>query len=67
MDLKQVNDQLGHKYGDDLIKTVVDVVKKQIRGDDFVIRLGGDEFLIVFQDVDVKSSRKHMEENFKSI
>ena len=52
--LKQVNDQLGHKYGDDLIKTVVDVVKKQIRGDDFVIRLGGDEFLIVFQDVDVK-------------
>ncbi|NLY85451.1 MAG: GGDEF domain-containing protein [Tissierellia bacterium] len=48
--LKKVNDELGHKYGDDLILTVVKVVKRNIREDDFVIRLGGDEFLIVFQE-----------------
>lgn len=56
--LKQVNDELGHKYGNDLIITVVDVVKSHIREEDFVIRLGGDEFLIVFMNVDINVAEK---------
>lgn len=46
--LKEVNDSLGHEAGDELILTVVDKIKKNIMKNDYVIRLGGDEFLIVF-------------------
>jgi diguanylate cyclase (GGDEF)-like protein len=48
--LKQVNDTFGHKSGDELIITVANVVKHIIRGDDFIIRMGGDEFIIVLID-----------------
>ncbi|MCM1989257.1 sensor domain-containing diguanylate cyclase [Oceanirhabdus seepicola] len=48
--LKDVNDNLGHDAGDELIKTSVDILKKNIRDEDFIIRLGGDEFLIVFPE-----------------
>ncbi|MCY6369501.1 sensor domain-containing diguanylate cyclase [Clostridium ganghwense] len=47
-DLKIVNDTLGHEKGDELIKTVVNSIKENIRESDFIIRLGGDEFLIAF-------------------
>lgn len=50
--LKQVNDTLGHKLGDELILTVVDAIKSVIRKEDFVIRLGGDEFIIIFDGID---------------
>ncbi|MCK5129427.1 MAG: GGDEF domain-containing protein [Clostridiales bacterium] len=46
--LKEVNDVLGHASGDDLLLTVVDTIKNSIRDEDFLIRMGGDEFLIVF-------------------
>jgi len=49
--LKQVNDSLGHKYGDDLIVSAINVIKDTVRDYDFVIRLGGDEFLIVFNGI----------------
>ncbi|PAB57834.1 sensor domain-containing diguanylate cyclase [Anaeromicrobium sediminis] len=48
--LKEVNDVLGHDAGDELILTVVDGIKSCIRQTDFVMRLGGDEFLIVFNN-----------------
>jgi diguanylate cyclase (GGDEF)-like protein len=47
--LKQVNDNLGHKEGSRLIKFVVKSVIEVIAEDDFIIRLGGDEFLIVLK------------------
>lgn len=50
--LKTVNDTLGHKFGDELIVTVAQVIKETIRDEDFLIRLGGDEFLIVFNGID---------------
>lgn len=49
--LKQVNDSLGHKMGDELIITVVNVIKQVIRDSDFIVRMGGDEFLIVFNGI----------------
>ena len=54
--LKQVNDVLGHKSGDELIVSAVDVIKNIIRDYDFVIRLGGDEFLIVFNGITAETA-----------
>lgn len=48
--LKIVNDTFGHNEGDMLITTVTGVLKKQISSSDIIIRLGGDEFLIVLYD-----------------
>ncbi|WP_304508508.1 sensor domain-containing diguanylate cyclase [Anaerotignum sp.] len=50
--LKDVNDYLGHEAGDELILSIVNGIKGEIRDKDFVCRLGGDEFLIVFNHLD---------------
>ncbi|MTI69265.1 MAG: GGDEF domain-containing protein [Firmicutes bacterium] len=47
-DLKEVNDKYGHAEGDSYILTITDIVKSSIRPVDIFMRLGGDEFLIVF-------------------
>jgi len=47
-DLKVVNDRFGHKEGDQLLRTISDIVQSKLREFDVVARLGGDEFLVVF-------------------
>lgn len=44
---KQVNDQMGHDYGDLLLKQVAERLKAAVRTTDTVARLGGDEFTII--------------------
>lgn len=50
--LKVINDKFGHDAGDRAILKVTRIIKDCIRKNDFVIRLGGDEFLIVLLDCD---------------
>lgn len=45
--LKEVNDNLGHVAGDQLIQQAADVLSDTVRGNDIVARLGGDEFVIL--------------------
>jgi diguanylate cyclase (GGDEF)-like protein len=54
--LKKVNDTLGHKYGDELIVIVAECIKKVIREKDFIIRMGGDEFLIILLGANVNEA-----------
>lgn len=56
--LKLVNDNLGHNYGDELLVILIDIIKSIIRKEDFIIRLGGDEFLIVFVDIDLDTTEE---------
>ena len=49
--LKQVNDTLGHEAGDALLTAVSSAIRAQIRSEDFLVRLGGDEFLIVYSGI----------------
>ena len=46
---KQANDVYGHLFGDEVIKTVADRMRKSTRSHDILARLGGDEFM-VFMD-----------------
>ena len=46
--LKAVNDEFGHDAGDDLIRSVVDIIRDRIRDSDSLFRVGGDEFIVLF-------------------
>ncbi len=54
--LKEINDTLGHESGDELIITVAKTIRSCIRANDFLVRLGGDEFLIVFQGIEEETA-----------
>lgn len=44
---KQVNDKYGHLEGDQLLHTIADTVRANLRSDDVLARLGGDEFAVL--------------------
>lgn len=44
---KQLNDSLGHDRGDDALRTIGAMLRRQVRESDYVIRWGGDEFLLL--------------------
>lgn len=44
---KQINDQYGHKTGDEVLQTFADLARNSVREVDFVARLGGEEFVLV--------------------
>jgi len=48
---KHVNDSRGHETGDKLLKTVAQRVRSTIRADDLVVRMGGDEFVVVMRGI----------------
>jgi diguanylate cyclase (GGDEF)-like protein/PAS domain S-box-containing protein len=67
---KAINDQFGHKAGDDLLKTIAGALQARIRETDVLARLGGDEFGIILPQADagqaevvadsiVKALRRH--------
>ncbi len=47
---KYVNDSLGHNAGDELLKSIAGRMVARSRATDTVIRIGGDEFVVIFCD-----------------
>jgi two-component system cell cycle response regulator len=48
---KEVNDTYGHKNGDLVLQTLAEIIKKSIRKSDIAVRYGGEEFLIILQNI----------------
>jgi diguanylate cyclase (GGDEF)-like protein/PAS domain S-box-containing protein len=53
---KNVNDTLGHRIGDELLKHVSAALTGALRDTDLLARLGGDEFMVVVEDFDDPST-----------
>jgi len=49
---KNVNDTLGHRIGDELLKHVSQALSTALRETDLLARLGGDEFMVIVDDFD---------------
>jgi diguanylate cyclase (GGDEF)-like protein len=52
---KRVNDSWGHGVGDEVLKEVGQRIQSCLRKSDLVARIGGDEFVVLVQDVDSSS------------
>lgn len=48
---KQINDICGHKFGDEVLKTIAKVLEENKPEDGYAYRFGGDEFVVFFPNV----------------
>lgn len=70
---KKINDTKGHKYGDEILIKIGELLKNNVRDTDFVGRYGGEEFLTIYPNTSLKEAkliseqiRYSIEEYFKN-
>lgn len=55
--ISKINRELGHAKGDEVIKTVAEKIKQNIRANDSAGRYGGDEIAVIMPDTDTKDAK----------
>ncbi len=64
---KDINDTYGHNAGDEVLKNVCNLISDNIRQSDVFGRIGGEEFLVVYNDTDLKNAAAKSEKIRKLI
>lgn len=58
---KRVNDDYGHSTGDQVLKELANILRINMRNVDYVFRIGGEEFFVLFPNTSLEESKKAME------
>lgn len=58
---KRVNDDHGHTVGDRVLQQFAEVLSRQLRVSDILVRWGGEEFLLILPGIDVDGARQALE------
>jgi len=66
-EFKHINDTYGHLAGDQALKQVANVLQASIKEEDFVIRYGGDEFLILFNHCEESTAQNILKQIVKQL
>jgi diguanylate cyclase (GGDEF)-like protein len=64
---KKVNDTYGHDVGDEILKSLADLMKKELRIYDLLSRFGGEEFFILLPGETIKKAKRIGERLRKSL
>ncbi len=64
---KNVNDTLGHQKGDEILRRIGQILNSQFREYDLVSRYGGDEFVILVENIDMDNIKKRLSEMEREI
>ncbi len=64
---KKVNDTFGHNCGDLILKNVAEKLRKHMHARGFVARWGGEEFLLVFDQMTLEEARDSLEELLNTV
>ena len=54
---KQINDKYGHDIGDKILKATAKEIKRRVRETDICSRYGGDEFVVILPDADLREAK----------
>jgi len=63
---KYINDTYGHRVGDNVLIDMVRLIKSTIRNNDYLFRVGGEEFVLLYEHTTLKNS-KTISEKIRSI
>jgi diguanylate cyclase (GGDEF)-like protein len=69
-DFKQVNDRFGHETGDRVLVLAAQAIRKSLRANDIVARVGGDEFIVLLPETDARDAEavlRKLEEHLAAV